>query len=49
MHITLEIPEDIACQFAIDPQGASRAILEALAFEGARSGKVTTEQVRHLL
>ena len=49
MHITLDLSEDIARQFAINPEGVSRAALEALAIEGARSGKLTTEQVRRML
>ena len=49
MQITLEISEDIARQFAVDPETLSRAALEALAIEGARSAKLTTEQVRRLL
>lgn len=49
MQITLGVSEDIARQFAVNPEGVSRAALEALAIEGARSGKLTTEQVRRLL
>ncbi len=49
MQITLEVAEDIARHFAVHPAGLSRAALEALALEGARSGKLTTEQVRRLL
>jgi Uncharacterised protein family (UPF0175) len=49
MQITVELPEDIARQLAVNPQDLSRAALEAIAVEGARSGKLTTEQVRRLL
>jgi hypothetical protein len=49
MQITLDVAEDIARQFALHPEGVSRAALEALAIEGARSGKLTTEQVRRML
>jgi nucleotide-binding universal stress UspA family protein len=49
MQITLDISEDVARQFAVDSEGLSRAALEALAIEGARSGKLTTEHVRRLL
>lgn len=49
MQITLDIYEDIARQFAINQEGLSRAVFEALAIEGTRSGKLTTEQVRRLL
>ena len=49
MQITLDVSEDIARQFALNPEGVSRAALEALAIEGARSGKLTTEQVSRML
>lgn len=49
MQITLDVSEDIARQFAMNPEGVSLAALEALAIERARSGKLTTEQVRRLL
>jgi hypothetical protein len=49
MQITLDVSEDIARRFALNPEELSRATLEALALEGARSGKLTTEQVRQLL
>ena len=49
MQITVEVPEDIARQLAADPRELSRATLEAVAIEGARSGRLTTEQVRRLL
>ncbi|HLH01116.1 MAG TPA: UPF0175 family protein [Bryobacteraceae bacterium] len=49
MQITLDVSEDIARQFAVNPEDMTRAALEALAIEGARSGKLTTEQVRRLL
>ncbi|MBV9226134.1 MAG: UPF0175 family protein [Acidobacteriaceae bacterium] len=49
MQITLDVAEDLACHLAVNLEGLSRAALEALALEGARSGKLTTEQVRRLL
>jgi hypothetical protein len=49
MQINFEVSEDIARQFAVNPEGVSRAALEAFAIEGARSGKLTTEQVRRML
>src|SRR5271167_1608547 len=49
MQITLEVSEDIAQRLALTSEGLSRAALEALAIEGARSGKLTTDQVRRLL
>jgi Uncharacterised protein family (UPF0175) len=49
MQTTLEVPEDIARQFADDPTGLSRAAVEALAIEGVRSGKLSAGQARRLL
>src|SRR6476646_1728050 len=49
MQVTLDLPEDLVRRFAEDPQGLSRAALEALAIEGVRSGKLTTAQARNLL
>lgn len=49
MQITLEVAEDIARHIAADAPGLSRAALEALAVEGVRTGRLTTEQVRRLL
>ena len=49
MQITLELPEDIALHFGADKGGLSRAALEALAIEGARSGKLSVGQVRRML
>ncbi len=49
MQITVEVPEDNARHLAADPRELSRATLEAVALEGARSGRLTTEQVRRLL
>lgn len=49
MQVTLELPEDLAQRFAADTSDLSRAVLEALAVEGVRSGKLTTAQARRLL
>ncbi len=49
MQVTLDVSKDIAREFSEDPQVLSRIALEALAIEGARSGKLTTDQVRRLL
>ena len=49
MQIHLDVPEDVAKQFAAEPGGVTRAAIEALAIEGVRSGKLTTYQARQLL
>jgi hypothetical protein len=49
MQVHLDVPEDIARQFAAEPGGITRAALEALAIEGVRSGKLTEHQARQML
>jgi hypothetical protein len=49
MQVTIEVPEDIANQFAGDLFGLSRAATEALATEGVRSGKLSSGQARRML
>ena len=49
MQVHLEVPEDVARQFAGEPGGLTRAALEALAIEGVRSGKLTVHQARQML
>ena len=49
MQVRLEVPEDVAQQFATEPGGVTRAALEALAIEGVRSGKLTVHQARQML
>jgi hypothetical protein len=49
MQVHLDVPEDVARQFAAEPGGIARAALEALATEGVRSGKLTVHQARLLL
>ena len=49
MQVTLELPEDLAQRFAADTSDLPRAVLEAVAVEGVRSGKLTTAQARRLL
>ena len=48
MHITVDIPDDIAGLIAPD-QTPPRAVLEALALEGYRSGRLGESAVRRLL
>ncbi len=49
MQVHLDVPEDVARQFASEPGGIRRAALEALAIEGIRSGKLTVHQARQML
>ena len=49
MQVHLDLPEDVASQFAAEPGGVTRAALEALAVEGVRSGKLTEYQARQML
>jgi hypothetical protein len=49
MQVHLDVPEDVALQFATEPGGITRAALEALAIEGVRSGKLSAHQARHML
>lgn len=45
MHITLELPEDLA----MDSETISRAALEGVVQEGLRTGKMSTARARRLL
>ncbi len=49
MQVHLDVPEDIARQFAAEPGGITRVALEALAVEGIRSGKLTVHQAGQML
>jgi hypothetical protein len=49
MQVRLDVPEEVAKQFAAEPGGVTRAALEALAIEGVRSGKLTVHQARQML
>jgi len=49
MQVYLDVPEDVARQFAAEPGGITRAALEALAIEGVRSGKLTVHQAGQML
>ena len=44
MQVNLDVPEDVARQFAGGPGGITRAALEALAIEGVRSGRLAAYQ-----
>jgi hypothetical protein len=49
MHVHLDVPEEVARQFAAEPGGITRVAIEALAIEGVRSGKLTVRQAREML
>jgi hypothetical protein len=49
MQVHLDVPEDVARQFVDVPGGVTRVMLEALAIEGVRSGKLTVHQARQML
>jgi predicted HTH domain antitoxin len=49
MQVTVEIPDDMAQKLTPAGQDPSRALLEALAIEGYRSGTLTAYQTRRLL
>jgi hypothetical protein len=49
IHVTLEVPEDLAPLLGQNVAGLSRAALEALALEGLRTGKLTEAQARRLI
>ena len=49
MHVHLDVPEEVARQFAAEPGGIARVAIEALAIEGVRSGKLTVRQAREML
>ena len=49
MRVQLDVPDEVARQFAAEPGGLTRAATEALAVEGVRSGKLTVYQARQLL
>ena len=49
MRVDLEVPEEVARIFAAEAGGITQAIIEALALEGIRSGRLTVYQARRLL
>jgi hypothetical protein len=49
VQITVQLPEDIARHLGASHPDLSRAALEGIALEGARSSELTTAQVRRLL
>jgi hypothetical protein len=49
MQVILEVPEDLAPLLSESTGGLTKAVLEALALEGLRSGKISVAQARRLL
>lgn len=49
MNVAINIPDDVARQLAANAGGVSRAVLEAVAIEAYRSGKITPAQVQQML
>ena len=49
MRITLDLPDEIARELAVDEHALSRSALESIALEGYRCGKFSEEQVRRML
>ncbi len=49
MEIHIQVPEDIAQNLGQDVASVERALLEALALEGVRSGQLSRGQARRLL
>lgn len=49
MNVAIEIPDDVARQLAAESGEVPRAVLEAVAIEAYRSGKITPAQVKQML
>jgi predicted HTH domain antitoxin len=49
VNIAIEIPDEVARQLAASSGDVSRAVLEAVAIEGYRSGAITPAQVQQML
>ncbi|MGB9180493.1 MAG: UPF0175 family protein [Pyrinomonadaceae bacterium] len=49
MQVIIDLPEDIARLLQANQQSVERSVLEAIALEGYRSGKLTQAQVRKIL
>ena len=49
MNVAIEIPDEVARQLAATSGDVSRAVLEAVATEGYRSGAITPAQVQQML
>ncbi len=49
MQVTIELPEDVADSLRDPRSDISRALLEAVAIEGYRSGRLSAGQVARML
>lgn len=49
MHITLEIPDEIAARLVGEGEDLGRRALESVALEGVRSGRITEAQLGRML
>ncbi|MBC7909123.1 MAG: UPF0175 family protein [Pyrinomonadaceae bacterium] len=49
MQVIIDLPEDVARQLQANEQDVERNVLEAIALENYRSGKLTQAQVRKML
>ena len=49
MQVTIDLPEDIARTLQANGQDIERSMLEAIAVEGYRSGRLTQAQLRKML
>lgn len=49
MQITIELPDDIADQLQLQPTNISRRILELIAADNYRQGRIGAAQVRRML
>ena len=48
MQVILEIPDDLGRRIATDPDELPRVVLEGVALEGVRSGRLTVSEARRL-
>jgi predicted HTH domain antitoxin len=49
MQITIEIPDELACQLEVDCSNLSRHILENLVVEAYKSERITSAEVGRIL
>ncbi len=49
MQITIELPDDIANQLQLQPANISRRVLELIADDNYRQGRIGAAQVRRML
>ena len=49
MHVTVELPDQVAHQFGDTPAAVARHVTESAALEGYRTGRLSHRQVGELL